>query len=89
VEEEDNMQLLTANWARSYNQDPTSEEYKDLTQTLSRKFIVWRIAGLIVGEMGDRDGELILKQLQSDNQKLAEQLSQSYIPPKDPVVGTT
>lgn len=39
--------------------------------------------------MGDRDGELILKQLQSDNQKLAEQLSQSYIPPKDPVVGTT
>lgn len=65
------------------------EEYKKIIAELYGFLVGGRITGGIIGELHDRETETRVRELESHNQQLAENLSQAYIPSKDQRVGTT
>jgi len=75
-------------WRILNNKNDSSEEFTKLTNEIYGKFFRGRFFALIKGRMRDRDEESLIEKLIDEKNRLAEQLSQAYVPSKDTGVGT-
>ena len=78
----DNLQK----WCTMRVEKAQSAKFDELTAELYQKILDFRIVGLIRGKFEDPDQTI--QKLTAENQKLAEILSQAYIPNKDGKIGT-
>ena len=79
----DNLQK----WCLLRVEKQSNIEFEKLTTELYQKILDFRIVGLLRGKFEDPDSTI--QKLTEENKQLASHLSQSYIPSKDPKIGTT
>lgn len=84
----DEIRDALSKYAIHYDIIDDKHEYTEMIGRLYKFFLSGRFANTVIGELRDREEEVKIRELESHNQRLAEHLSQAYVPPKDSKVGT-